>query len=363
MFKFKPVIAGLAFIILTVGVLFVLNRVGNETPVSEPNKLNPNLDNSPNHSISEHEPDEKPFDFDPPIQKNNAQFEDLRETFIAPSFMNDDLIAFEMDHSDKELSYIGTVARDNEEVKIIYQTDKNKIINSLVGVDKWLYWVEYDRYRQKDMPWIIKSYDIITGETNTVASGVGEDQIDPPVLRVYDNKVTWIEKEIKNQIVYSNAIIYDPISQTNTKLSTVRLNEQQKERQGEFFIIQRPIEDGLLIYQSVFKPGTDKTFEIVFYPYSQSENPVSVIQKQGIIDFNGDKKWFVYTEDERIHVMDRLTGDVKFVIHEDGKDLSYDSPFIFNDILYYRYSMEQIMAFDFETESKKGHYAIRCSYV
>ncbi|TDF91321.1 hypothetical protein [Paenibacillus piri] len=66
----------------------------------------------------------------------------------------------------------------------------NQIINSLIGYDITLYWIEYDKKRDEsgNINWKLIMMDLTSHKVTELQRGVGQDQIDPPVLRSYKNK-------------------------------------------------------------------------------------------------------------------------------------------------------------------------------
>jgi len=346
--KSKYIVTLLSVIIAAVIVTFsTANRNDKPTSVQQPIPTEI-ADKKPLQSITE------TSSSPPAVQQYKLKNGSFVSTFVAPSYISDSLIAFEKDISEKATSYIDTYSLTNKQLKNVYKTPNKEIINSLVGVEDKLFWVEYGRDQEKDKTWEIKSLDLKNNQSKTLFSGVGEDNIEPPILRVYDDQVTWIEKTIKDHIVYSSAILYKPITNDFVKVATSELDERGEHRKGIFMAIQRPVANGMLIQQSVFKTvgdTTDKSYEIVFYPYDQSK-PITLRQShQGMVDFTADQNWFVWSEIGKINVADRKTGEIKYVIEAKDKDLTIDSPFIRGNHLYYRYSMYQI--FDVELTTGK----------
>lgn len=58
--------------------------------------------------------------------------------------------------------------------------------------------MEYGRNQEKDTKWAIKSLDLKNNQEKILYSGISSDHIEPPVLRVFENQVSWIEKRSKN---------------------------------------------------------------------------------------------------------------------------------------------------------------------
>ncbi|QCT02826.1 hypothetical protein E6C60_2111 [Paenibacillus algicola] len=345
--KSKYIVIMLTVVIIAAGIVTINIANKNDKPTS-------NQQATPSE-IAEKKPPQSitaTASSPPAVQQYKLKSESFVSTFVAPSYISDSFIAFEKDISEKATSYIDTFSLTTKQLKNIYQTPNKEIINSLVGVEDKLFWVEYSRDQEKDKSWEIKSLDLKTNQKKTLFSGASEDNIEPPILRVFDDQVTWIEKTIKDHIVYSSAMLYKPITNDFVKVATSELNEQGKHRKGIYMAIQRPVPDGMLVQQSVFKTvgdTTDKSYEIVFYPYDQSK-PITLRQsQQGMVDFTADQKWFVWSEIGKLSVADRKTGEIRYVIEAKDKDLTIDSPFIRDNHLYYRYSMYQIFDVDLTT--------------
>lgn len=284
------------------------------------------------------------------LQSFNLKHKLLNSAFASPEYINEDTIYFSLDSSEQSTGYIFLVSIGQDAVQQIYSTKNNKIINSLVGVGEYIFWTEYPRENQKDTPWEIKRMRISDRSVETFRSGISEDEILPPILRVSSDKLTWIEKKIENNIVISIPTYLDSSSGGVIEIATIELDESDKDnREGAFLNIQRPIEDGMLVHQTIFKNTegqNKKTYELVFYPYDQSP-PTFIKEDQiGIVDFTADESWIVICEVGKIEVIERKSGNVKYTVPAKDVDMTFDSPFIMNNKLYFRYSMEQISALD-----------------
>ncbi|WP_169088567.1 hypothetical protein [Paenibacillus sp. PL91] len=283
------------------------------------------------------------------IDKIKLQRPEFEGTFIAPSYVDKNIVAFEVDNSNERSSYISTISRDDETAySKIYVAPGNGIINSLVGVDARLFWVEYSRKRQNNMKWEIKTMLIGSKkQVEVLRSGISKDEINPPLLRVNENRITWIESDIRNNIVYSTAIIYDVTTKKITEIAAATLDET-KVRKGEFFVIQQPTSQGLLIQKSLFN-GTEgdsgKSFQIALYPYDLS-NPLVMSEGNGIIDFTSNSEWFAWSEVGKVSIASAASKEIKHVIKTKDETLTVDSLQLAGNKLYYRYSMFQIFELD-----------------
>lgn len=282
------------------------------------------------------------------IKVTNSDF--VKADFVAPTFVNEDILAFQFDTSEEFKSHIGVIYRKNNNYERIYTTEKGKIINSLVGSKNKIFWVENDRFFNNDLNWKIKSMNLTTKEISEVRSGITSDQILPPVLTIYNNKITWIEKIIENNIIYSTAILYNPENGALKEIFSVELDETTT-RDGIFMVIQKPIENGVIIQQTVFASDSDeidKSVELMYYPYNSTKS--TLLKKgEGVIDFTANENWFVWSEIGKINIKNRKTDKIEYVINGLDPDLTLDSLFIIGDVLYYRYSMHQIFQVNLKT--------------
>lgn len=280
--------------------------------------------------------------------KYNIAHEKLRSSYIAPSFITEKVIAFEYDVSLEKKSYIGVMTRGEKNFKNIYTAPNEKIINSLVGIKETLYWIEYDRVRKQILSWELKSIDLTSKNVQTIEKGISEDELDPPVLRTDNNKVSYITKVVRDHVVISSLVLYDPIQRKKSVIAESHLNEQGNTRSGVFMIIQRPVTEGVLVQQTVFNPNKsnkeNKVYQIIYYPVDKTKQPLVMKEGTGIIDFTLNEDWFIWTEIGKLYAADRKTGEIKHIIEAKDKELTLDSPFIFDDTLYYRYSMYQILS-------------------
>lgn len=288
-----------------------------------------------------------------PMELVKADHALLENTFVAPSYIDEDQIAFELiEFGVESNSHIAVIDRNENSWKIVYTAPADHVVDTLVGLDKHVFWVEHIYERQVNTAWIIKMLSLQTGEIIEIQSGVAEDEIFPPVLRADNGLITWIATQIENNIVISTAFAYDLKDQTTTVVAEAELNEQKgrEGRKGTFFIMQRPFDEGLLIHQSVFSDTSvqKKEFQIVLYPYDKSE-PQLMIEGVTLVDFTANSQYFVLTEEGKVSVINRASGEVVHEIHDPLRDLTYDSPFIRDGLLYYRYSTDGIYALDLQT--------------
>jgi len=348
---FSYVVVG---VLVLICIIFTVNLNRGEAPpvnppISTPSESITTLPNSidvliPNEdSISE-------FEASITLEHLKVDHTMLTDTFVGPSYVDEKQIAFEIIESNIESpSHIVVVNKTDKNWETVYTAPAKQIVDSLVGSEGTLFWVEHEYERQIDTPWKIKSLSLQTGATQEIRSGVAKDEISPPVLRIDNGLITWIEKRIKNQIVISSAYAYNPKDQIPMLIAEAELNEQNG-RHGTFFILQRPIMDGILIHQSVFPENQEleKTFQIVHYPYNKT-GPKVMANNVSQVDFTADSHYFVWTETGKVSVMDRDTGLIVHEVKDPDRDMSFDTPFIKNGILYYRYSIDSIFSLDLQT--------------
>ncbi|TVX88094.1 hypothetical protein [Paenibacillus agilis] len=291
-----------------------------------------------------------------------VQHQLLENSSTAPSYINDQTIVFDVDQyiDEKGTSVHNILKFDRVKNKIenIYQSKPNISIGSLVGINNVLYWVEYPVYLEAVTPWEIKYYSLITNERGTLRKGVGEDFINPPVLFVENNQLSWIEKKIHEKVVTSEAIIHIPDSNKNVVVGVSHLNEKDKKKKdGRFMLHHRPVEEGLLINQSVFKRVNNKTvksFDLYFYPYNNKTAPTVIYPNSDeIIDFTANQEWLVLCTYGKVQVINRKSGQLQYEVLGESKELTFDTPFIRGEFLYYRYSTSQIFKLNLDNGDKE----------
>ena len=285
----------------------------------------PSIETDKTDSKSTHDPNKSS-----PISEEFTIQDDL---FIhgaaAPEYIDEDQIVFSLD---QDRSYIISIDKRTETWEILYETSNQEIINSLVGYEKQLFWVEYPRQMDVDTPWVMKTMDLNNKKIHPFQNGVAKDYTLPPVLRVFENQLTWIDKIMKGDIMISTAFVYDIETGLIEEVASEALDERDKEyRDGVFFIIQRPVIDGMLIHQSVFTPdktSDERTFELVHYPYDPEAKPQKIADNaEQIIDFTSDYDWIVLCEYGRVRVIDRKTRTLVHEIRSEMEHTTFDSPF------------------------------------
>ncbi|TDQ41163.1 hypothetical protein [Aureibacillus halotolerans] len=320
----------------------------NDVPADSIDHSHSSLANQPKNAITQ--PTKK---MHIPLDTFKIEHPLLEHSFGVPEFVNDEVIVFSIDSSEDAMGNIVAISRDTKEMNKVYYSEHNTYLEQLVGIKNSLYWIERPRTSNGTNSWMIKSMNLSDHSVQIFRKGISEDGISPPVLRVNQSKLTWIENTIENHIVTSTAFMFDPSSVEQTEIASVQLKEKDKNnREGTFFNIQRPVNNGMLIDQSVFKKnneGHTKSFNLVFYPYDKS-SPITIKENViDLIDFTANEDWVVLCKMGKIIVIDRSTGEVIYEIPGDDPLMTLDTPYIMNNTLYYRFAMEKIMALDLST--------------
>jgi hypothetical protein len=326
-----------------------------QTP-NQTNSTSPSKASSEGPPIPEVTPD---VAFDLPYTIDSVTIKDkiLDKNSIVASFRKNNTVIFKVDHDQPTVAKIIQYDLTKSSYIVRYSTSKNKFINTLISVEDDLFWIEYSSESANTIPWEIKRMkrDNVKAKPTIFASGVSEDQIDPPVLRFYENYISWIEKKITNKVVKSDAYIYNVKTDAKTKIVTQILNEQKKNRDGIFLDLQNPIQDGLLIEQSVFEDKGEegsKRRNIVFYPNDLSNPEVIVEDSQLVQDYTANEKWIVLTMEGKTEILDRKTKQLKYSLTHDEAPLGAYTPFfIKNQIIYFQ--SPYIMAIDLTTGNKR----------
>ncbi|KQY84254.1 hypothetical protein ASD24_10850 [Paenibacillus sp. Root52] len=299
-----------------------------------------------------------PFIMDSMTIKNDI----LERNTVVASYRDDNgIVFFDRDFSTSEVTEMEIIQFDtkNNTYTSRYRSAKGIIINTLVSVGDDLFWIENpDKATDNNTPWQIlrMKRDDLKAKPVVFAEGNSEDQIAVPVLRTNYDEISWIEKKITDDIVKSEAYIYDVKTGTKTKVATQFLNEQQKnKRDGIFLDLQKPVSDGLLIRQTVFENKDDnntKKFDIVMYPKDQSKPEMIVKDREDIFDFTANEQWIVLTMESTTEILDRKTKKQVYSITHDSSLLGGYSPFLFNNQLIY-HQAPYIMAIDLTTGNKQ----------
>ena len=301
-------------------------------------------------------------DFELPYTIDSITIKDeiLDKNTIVASYRDDNKVIFpiEVDEISTKMQIIQYNLTNNSFI-VRYSTSQDRIINTLISVEDDLFWVEYPSHTtdEDNLLWEIKRMkrDDVKAKPELLTKGISEDQIAPPVLRFYKDQVSWIEKKITNKVVKSDAFIYNVKTDTQTKVATQLLNEQNKNRKGIFLDLQKPIEGGLLIKQSVFgnKKGQEiKYHNIVFYPDNASNPEVIAEDSQLVQDFNANEKWIILTKEGETELLDRKTKQLKYsLIHDEAPLGGYTPQFINNQVIYFQ--SPYIMAIDLATGNKR----------
>lgn len=357
--KKSRLVIGIAFLLIVGIFIFKLISVDPPTPTAT-NNTRPN-DSSKvdiNTTPDVHQ-DDKAIEADnsePQYKKYELQDTIYSTSFVAPSYIDNQQIAFEYDVTDDHRSYIDLYHIDKQQKENIYTGPKGKFINSLIGINGSILWIEFDRDYSEKVEWEIKRMDIKSGTVTVVDNGAVEDQIEPPVIRSDGNQITWIKKIIKNGTVISNIVLYNPEDNSSTIIASLTLNEQSKIREGVFPIIQRPVKGGVLVLQTTFSTSTEstnkKSIQLMFYPLDRNFQPTLVLQPDEgeiPIDFTATDDYYIWTQFGKLTVINKQDNSVAHIINIDDDRLTIDSPFIVDNLLYYRVGVYQIYTLDLST--------------
>jgi hypothetical protein len=286
------------------------------------------------------------------IKQYTFSHSDFSTTSIAPHYVTKSKIFFSINDGNKQVSHIGSFDREANSYLRVYSTPN--IINSLVGIGDHLYWVEYGRERQVNTEWKIYTFDTAKNRAELIKEGVSKDQTNPPVLKVKDDKLTWIEYEFINKEVLSKIMVLNRADNKISNLAVAKLQETEDFREGVFFSDHQPCDNGVLIHQSKFTNAKNakKTYQIVYYQYKKP-NPLYLIDGAGILDYTLKGDWLVWTEEGSVNVASLKTGKILFSFSGKSNKLTNDSPIIKNDYLLYRYSVNQIFLVNLTTGEKK----------
>ncbi|WP_091015263.1 MULTISPECIES: hypothetical protein [Paenibacillus] len=338
----------------------------NHNPSEKPSstlETTPEIDSSTNPTTTElpqTKPDVKfklPYTIDSITIKNDI----LERNTIVSSYKNDnDIVIFSRDFSTTDEMEMEIIQFDTKKNTYVsqYRAAKGMIINTLVSVGDDLFWVENPSHSpDNNTPWKMMRMkrDDLEASPTIFTEGISEDQIAVPVLRTYQDEISWIEKKINNKIVKNEAFIYNVKSNIKTNVTTQLLNEKTKNKKGIFLDLQRPVNEGLLIQQTVFgdkDPNTEKRFDIVMYPKDHSEPELIIKDREDIYDFTANEQWIVLTTESATEILDRNTKKLIYTIVHDSSLLGGYSPFLLENQLIYKQS-PYIMAVDLTTGHKQ----------
>ena len=188
-------------VLVLISITLIINFNRGETPpvdtaISTPSESITTLPNSTDVLISD---DASISEFEAPISLEHLKVGHtmLADTFVGPSYVDEQQIAFEIIEPNFESSsHIVIVNKADKNWKTVYSAPAKQVVDSLVGSDETLFWVEHGYERQIDTSWKIKALSLQTGETQEISSGVAEYEISPPELRMDNDLITWIEKRI-----------------------------------------------------------------------------------------------------------------------------------------------------------------------
>ncbi|ATO49511.1 hypothetical protein P4V86_01380 [Brevibacillus laterosporus] len=268
---------------------------------------------------------------------------------VAPEYVNEEIIAFDTLDAKEEYSFVGTYNKKSKAYKKIYVAPKGRITNSLTGINKSLYWVEYDSDLNNELHWSIIAYNLSNATKKTIKSGVTKNEIDPPILGISNGNITWIEYDFPNKKVISKVVSYSPTTGNEKVIATVELDESNG-RNGVFFSSMNAVDEGFIVHQSIFdKNNSTKKYRISFYPNQNNTHPLHLLEKNRVIDYTVGGNWFVWTEEGAVFIASLKDGKVKYRFDGYSKKLTNDTPIIKENFLFYRYAINQIFVVDLNT--------------
>lgn len=157
------------------------------------------------------------------IRSFDLALKDLGHEFVAPSFISGEYVFYQRDTNNLGSSIEMTKIQDSS-TSTIYRCDKKLIINTLIGYDKRLFWVEYPSEVPSKYAWQIKSMDVDNKEVTIIGDGVSEDQMEPPILGISGNNITWIDRKLLNNIVESKLMNLDANTLSIKEIGTAILD-------------------------------------------------------------------------------------------------------------------------------------------
>ncbi|MBA4533484.1 hypothetical protein E1B06_13410 [Brevibacillus laterosporus] len=268
---------------------------------------------------------------------------------VAPEYVNEDIIAFDTLDAKEEYSFVGTFNKKSKVYKKIYVAPKGKITNSLTGINKSLYWVEYDSGLNNELHWSIIAYNLSSATKKLIKSGITKNETDPPILGVSNGHITWIEYDCLNKKVISKIVSYNPTTGKEEVIAAVELDESNG-RNGVFFASMNAVDEGFIVHQSIFdKINSTKKYRVSFYPNEINTHPLHLLEKDRVIDYTVGGDWFVWTEEGAIFIASLKDGRIKYRFDSKSRKLTNDTPVIKNNFLFYRYAINQIFVVDLNT--------------
>ncbi|WP_188456171.1 hypothetical protein [Virgibacillus oceani] len=337
----------LLFILVSCDNNSVDNKNSIEKDVQTTSKNSSQEENKNNHLDNDNKMD-LVSTWDHPIKEDVYNISESCESksLIAPDYTDENVIVFIQDLNEKDR--IIEFSRTDMKCKVLYET---KGIGNMTGTDGKLFWTEYDTRSITNVDWKIKSYDFENHNVKTVRTGKSYKDTPPPTVRANNSTVNWIEYTTTNSEVISQLVKLDLNSNEPEILSKATLHETVKQK-GEYFIIQQGIKNGVLLYKSIFK-NDQKNFDISLY--SNKGNHKSYIQKDKILDFTSNEKFFVYTGEGYLKAKSHDSNNDEIIYSTDNL-LTVDSPILFGDhYIIFRFAMNDVYIGDLR---KKIYYKL-----
>ncbi len=270
--------------------------------------------------------------------------------FVAPCHYDGKSILFAQD-THAGYSSVIEYDVDTKQYTSVYHSAVGTAIRSLLCIQDTLYWVEYNPKLTENISWKIMSMDRRDQEPVVMRTGCCNADLHPPVLSARGAVLTWVEKTIANGRVYCNAYVKDHGEQ-EFGLATSVLDETDgaNHRAGDFFIVQCPTPQGLLVQTSSFHNGTRST-KLVSHSYEGSYMDV-LYTGDDITAFTANEQYYVITKADRVLVYSMRSKELVYDIPSGDRRTNNDMPYIWGDHLFYRHGANQIIDVSLRDGSK-----------
>ncbi|KAA0548771.1 hypothetical protein FZW96_06845 [Bacillus sp. BGMRC 2118] len=253
---------------------------------------------------------------------------------IAPSYVDDHRIIF-LFYGDQKHEII-EFSRERNECRVLYHSNG---ISDVTGINGKLFWPEYNTKQTTDIEWEIKQLELSTGNVHTISTGRSTKDTPAPTIRLGTDSINWIEYEFTGTRLESRLMSYNASSNEKTTITSSILDESDA-RDGEYFILQKGVDDDFLLYKSIFQNG-EKKLNMSLYN-TQGQPVTSFIDEDRILDFISNENYFVYTGEGHLTVVEQNEQKTKHV-YQTGDRLTTDSPIFVNEhTLLFRYAMNDI---------------------
>ncbi len=231
---------------------------------------------------------------------------------------------------------------DAKQYNSVYESEVDTAIRTPLCIKDTLYWVEYNPGLTENFAWKIISMDRRDRKPVVMRTGYCNGELQPPILSAHGTVLTWIEKTIVHGRVYCNAYV-KAYGEEEKELVTSVLDETDgvDNRAGDFFTVQFPTPQGLLVQTSSFHNGA-KSVKLVSHSYEGSYLDV-LYTADDMMEFTANGEYYVITKADRVLVYSMRSKALVYDIPSGDKSTTNDSPFILGDHLFYRHGTSQIV--------------------